>query len=49
MTVVLTGNDLTFAQLQAVTAQHESVTVSTDAIARMKTSRAVVDRLGSAS
>jgi histidine ammonia-lyase len=45
MTVVLTGNDLTFAQLQAVTAQHESVTVSTDAIARMKTSRAVVDRL----
>jgi histidine ammonia-lyase len=45
MTVVLTGNDLTFAQLQAVTAQHESVTVSTDAIARMKTSRAIVDRL----
>ena len=45
MSVVLSGNDLTFAQLHAVTAQHESVALAADAIARMKASRAIVDRL----
>jgi histidine ammonia-lyase len=45
MTVVLTGNDLTFAQLRAVTANHEPVSLAADAVTRMKASRAIVDRL----
>ena len=45
MSVLLTGNDLTFPQLYAVAFQHESVSVSPDAVARMKASRAVVDKL----
>ena len=45
MSIVLTGNDLTFAQLYAVALQNESVSLSPDSIARMKASRAVVDRL----
>lgn len=45
MSVVLTGNDLTFAQLYAVALQTEKVALLPDAISRMKASRAVVDRL----
>jgi histidine ammonia-lyase len=45
MSVALTGNDLTFAQLYSVALNHESVTLSPDAIARMKASRAVVEKL----
>jgi histidine ammonia-lyase len=45
MTVVLTGNELTFAQLHAVTGNHEPVALAADAITRMKASRAIVDRL----
>jgi len=43
--ITLTGNDLTFAQLYAVSLHHESVALSPDAIARMQASRAVVDKL----
>jgi len=45
MSVVLTGNDLTFSQLYAVALQREAVSLSPDAMARMKASRAVVDKL----
>lgn len=45
MSVLLTGNDLTFPQLYAVAFQHESVSLSPDAVTRMKASRAVVDKL----
>jgi histidine ammonia-lyase len=45
MTIALTGNDLTFAQLYAVALQLEAVTLAPDAIVRMKASRAVVDKL----
>jgi histidine ammonia-lyase len=45
MSITLTGNDLTFAQLYAVALQREAVSLSPDAIARMQASRAVVDRL----
>ncbi|HTQ95715.1 MAG TPA: histidine ammonia-lyase [Candidatus Acidoferrum sp.] len=45
MSISLTGNDLTFAQLYAVALQHEQVSLAPDAIARMKSSRAVVDKL----
>jgi histidine ammonia-lyase len=45
MSISLTGNDLTFAQLYAVALQHEPVSLAADAIARMKSSRAVVDKL----
>ena len=45
MSVLLTGNDLTFPQLYAVAFQHEPVSLSPDAVARMKESRAVVDKL----
>lgn len=45
MSIALTGNDLTFAQLYAVALEHESVSLSPDAVARMKASRAVVDKL----
>jgi histidine ammonia-lyase len=43
--VFLTGNDLTFEQLLAVTLRGAEVKVSPDAVERMKASRAVVDRL----
>jgi histidine ammonia-lyase len=43
--IVLTGNDLTFAQLYAVALKAEKVALLPDAISRMKASRAVVDRL----
>ena len=43
--VQLTGNDLTFAQLYAVTIGGERVSLSADAVERMKASRAVVDRV----
>src|ERR1700730_2534131 len=45
MTVVLTGNDLTFAQLHSVTALNEPVALASDAVKRMNASRAIVDRL----
>jgi histidine ammonia-lyase len=45
MSVILTGNDLSFEQLRAVALQHESVSLHPSAIARMKASRAVVDKL----
>jgi histidine ammonia-lyase len=45
MSIALTGNDLTFAQLYAVALQNEQVSISPDAIARMRASRAVVDKL----
>lgn len=48
MTIVLTGNDLTFDQLYKVALHNESVSLSPQAIARMQASRAVVDRLVSA-
>src|ERR1700674_1582484 len=45
MSVILTGNDLSFEQLRAVALQHESVPLHPSAIERMKASRAVVDKL----
>jgi histidine ammonia-lyase len=45
MPILLTGNDLTFDQLYAVALQNQSVSLSPDAVTRMKASRAVVDRL----
>jgi histidine ammonia-lyase len=45
MSIVLTGNELTFSQLYAVALHHEAVSLSSDAIARMTASRAVVDQL----
>ena len=45
MSIALTGNDLTFEQLYAVALRNESVEIAPDAVARMKTSRTVVDRL----
>jgi histidine ammonia-lyase len=45
MTIVLTGNDLSFQQLYAVALHGDSVSLSPDAVSRMKSSRAVVDRL----
>ena len=45
MSIVLTGNDLTFSQLYAVALRDEAVSLSPDAVTRMKASRAVVDKL----
>jgi histidine ammonia-lyase len=45
MSVILTGNDLTFDQLYAVALRNEEVSLAPNAVARMKASRAVVDRL----
>jgi histidine ammonia-lyase len=45
MSIVLTGNDLTFSQLSVVALHHESVSLSPEAVTRMKASRAVVDHL----
>jgi histidine ammonia-lyase len=45
MSIVLTGNELTFSQLYAVALHHESVSLSPDAVSRMAASRAVVDQL----
>jgi histidine ammonia-lyase len=45
MSIALTGNDLTFAQLYAVALQQEAVSVSPEAVTRMNASRAVVDQL----
>lgn len=45
MTISLSGNDLTFPQLYAVALKHEAVGLSSDAVSRMKASRAVVDKL----
>lgn len=45
MSIVLTGNELTFSQLYAVAFHHETVSLSSEAIVRMKASRAVVDQL----
>jgi histidine ammonia-lyase len=45
MTIALSGNDLTFDQLYAVALRAEKVSLTADAIERMKASRAVVDRV----
>jgi len=45
MTILLTGNDLTFGQLYAVALQNESVSLAPAAVTRLKASRAIVDRL----
>ncbi len=45
MTIVLTGNDLTFEQMHAVVAHDEKVSLSQASIERMNASRAVVDKL----
>src|SRR3984893_16020964 len=43
--IELTGNDLTFSQLYDVALRGEKVSLSADAIERMKASRAVVERV----
>jgi histidine ammonia-lyase len=43
--VTLTGNDLTFEQLNAVALRGEKASLAPDAVERMKASRAVVERL----
>src|SRR5579859_5660381 len=43
--ISLTGNDLTFGQINAVALRGEKVSLAFDAIERMKASRAVVERL----
>ena len=45
MSILLTGNDLTFDQLYAVAFHHEAVSLSPEAVIRMRASRAVVDQL----
>ena len=45
MTIALSGNELTFEQLYAVALRGEKVSLTADAIERMKASRAVVDRV----
>ena len=45
MSVALSGNDLTFAQLYAVVLEYEAVEIAADAVARMNASRAVVEKL----
>src|SRR5260370_9534021 len=45
MSVALTGNDLTFAQLYDVALRGEQVELTASAIERMNASRAVVERL----
>jgi len=45
MSVLLTGNDLTFSQLYAVALRGENVGLAPAAVERMNASRAVVDRL----
>jgi histidine ammonia-lyase len=45
MSIVLTGNDLTFEQLYGVALHNEAVSLSPAAVTHMKASRAVVDRL----
>src|SRR6202030_2316551 len=45
MTIAVSGNELTFEQLNAVALRCEKVSLAADAIERMKASRAVVERL----
>jgi histidine ammonia-lyase len=45
MTILLTGNDLTFEQLYAVALRNEAVSLAPAAVTRMNASRSVVDRL----
>ncbi len=45
MSVLLTGNDLTFAQLYAVALRSEAVELAPNAVERMNASRAVVERV----
>src|SRR6201988_617370 len=45
MTILLTGNDLTFEQLYAVALRNEAVSLAPVAVTRMNASRSVVDRL----
>jgi histidine ammonia-lyase len=45
MSIILTGNDLTFDQLYAIALRNEAVSLAPATVDRMKASRAVVDRL----
>jgi len=45
MSIALSGNELTFAELRRVAVHGEEVSLAVGAIARMKASRAVVDKL----
>ena len=45
MSIALTGNDLTFAELHAVALHGERVSLAPSAVERMNASRAVVDRV----
>ncbi len=45
MSIVLTGNELTFSQLYSVALHQEEVSLSAEAIERMNASRAVVEQL----
>ena len=45
MSVILTGNDLSFEQLRGVALRHESVSLDPSAIVRMNASRVVVEKL----
>jgi histidine ammonia-lyase len=45
MSIILNGNELTFTQLYDVAMRGEEVSLAPDAVARMKASRRVVDRL----
>ena len=45
MTIALSGDDLTFEQLYAVALRGEKVALTSDALERMKASRAVVDHV----
>lgn len=45
MSIALSGNELTFAQLHAVALNSEKVTLAADAVQRMIASRAVVERV----
>jgi histidine ammonia-lyase len=45
MSVILTGNDLSFEQLRGVALRRESVSLDPSAIVRMNASRAVVEKL----
>ncbi|HEY2117879.1 MAG TPA: histidine ammonia-lyase [Candidatus Acidoferrum sp.] len=45
MSIVITGNDLTFSQLYAVAFHYEKVSLSPEAITRMKASRNIVEQL----
>ena len=45
MSILLTGHDLTFAQLYSVAFHHQKVSLSPEAVVRMSAARAIVDQL----